>query len=424
MDIFTIIFSVFSMVVAVAVLLITIFAVPITSHLAREKIFLFAPKKGSIVAVVLGERIVAYYANLEDQGKFVIQGSGVPKDIKGAQGDKDYILYLKTQENSFLWQHFGVMWLGFKRLFNYNISEGVVAESIYFKNFKTLEVKDCLTLEKAKVSFKIAFDLETVNAGLSLNYKDGAWLKKVEATIISAFREYISHISYADIPLEQVEHSLINRKSKKETADEILKAESMLTQDEKLMCEKRERDEEFHNQLLQRIIDLNNSHFGNPGLPEALGQKIGSFHITEVILSKEMMDISQKPVIAAREAEALKLKTEGEAVATIKKAEAAAKKTIIDAEADAKKTVAEAQAKATSTVLEADANAKAVAAVGNARNTVLEKTITLVPGERAADIEVAEKMSEALKTTSVQAISFGNGSVPFILNGQKKETKS
>ncbi len=379
-------------VVVFVILAVAAYLLPIkwARNLAAENKLFFSPKKGRIVARVRGGRIIEYFGNIFDQHKYAVKETGEIKDIllnaKSEEiGPDEYLSKVKDElKNSLSWQWLGVLWLGMDSLFKYMFSKDIEAESVYLKNIRHLTVSDLRTSEMSKVGLDIIYDLETTHAGKSLNYEGGSWITKIEAAITGTCKEYASLISYNDMAQEQIEYGTARITDEKIDPAEELKAEEMLSPKEKEMSD--EREKKIDNTLLGRIASLNKERKGNAGLPESVGQRIIGFHVVGIKVESKMEELSQKTINAKKEAEVINIKAEGDAKAL----------------------------KASS-----EAEANAIKAVGDARNKVLKETAGIVTAERAADIEIAERMAEAFKKTKMQALSFGNGGVPFILNGKE-----
>ncbi len=388
------------------------FGVPISVWLVGRKLLFFSPKKGSMVAVVRNNDVIGYYGNIRDDRKYVKEKTGEVKntflelettDRKGEKciceyDDPVWEVMEKELEGNILYQWLGVYWLGMNDLLTYQFTKAsepgvtpvvkkVEAESIYLKNLRDDWVfTGLVSRDGVKVEFKVTVILETVNAALSLNYRDGAWMTKVKKAIESACREFCGQTTFEEIIQVKVEGENLSKvtPSKKEMDrlhDEAIKVA--------------EEGNTTGVKLLSCVMALNTSDAGNPGLPDTVGQKILSFHVTEVFVDEKY----RKLLLAQKEANVELIKVDQQAKAMVKKAEA----------------------EASSMTAKAVAEAGAVASVGKAKNDVLRETAGIVHPDRAADIEIAEEISNALRYTSLQALSFGGQGIPFILSGEKSK---
>ena len=376
METVTVVVWLFFILVAV---LIWIFAIPISTWIVGMKILFFSPKKGSVVAKTKNNRVIGYYGNTYDEEKFVVEGTGKIKSIylldenqkPTTEYEPEYVRQLEELENSILWQWLGVRWLGMNSLFTYQFSENITAESIYLKNVFELEIPNLLTKEQTEVTLLVSFSLLTTDAGKSLNYKDGLWKKYVEDAIKSTCREFVGDTSYEDISPEAVEHSI------SEQAPLAPKDET-------------KGQEEKNLGLLKRIMVLNKTGVGNIGLPDEVGQMIVSFRLKQVKIKSELVTAGEAPKIAKKNAEAANEKAIGEAKAIKEKAAA---------------------------------EVIAITTTGAAKNAVLREKTGIAGQEKAANMEIAEVLANAILHTKMQAISFGSEGIPFILSGVEKPPK-
>jgi hypothetical protein len=375
-------------IVVATVVIVFIFAKPIAAEMAERKILFFSPRKARIVAKMRSNAKIGYYGgDMED--KFVDEKTGELKDKfiyvekEEKNGKKVKKILVKTDEfvpeyakmrmkrkSSLLYTWLGVFWLGFDRLFTYWFSKDVQAESVYLKNVVTLKIYKILTKEMAEVDLEVVFDLETVNAALSLNYENGAWMQKIMAAIESAVRETFAQLTYVEVVAGKVE--LSKKGSKKDTF-----------------------------KLLENILSLNDSEAGNTGLIEAVGQMITGFHVTALSVEEEIEKISKAPAIA---------------------------------EGQKKASIIESEGKSTAIKNVGLATAEAITAEGNARIAIVKELVNLVGKDNAANMEIedtrkessvdtAEKLAHGLEKTNASAVSFG-GEMGFMNNITKKEKKA
>jgi len=339
-----------------------VFAKPIAAYMADKKILFFSPKKGKIVARKRAGRIIGYYANIEDTGKFIIKETGEIRSIRKWDDDKRkrsnkidplYPAIKKIQEDSLLWHWLGVFWLGMDSLFSYWFAPNVKAESIFLKNVFPIDIPPCPTKDMGWLSFKGALlTLRTTHAGLSLNYKDGEWRVVAEEAVRSAVRDYI-----AKLPMEEMLQEQIEGKSK----------------------------------LLPYLKKLNKDVGGNLGLPRTIGQYVDAFNIPQEQINAEMEKLMLAKTTELKKGEALVIKAGKEKEAAI---------------------------------LRAEGEAKATTKTGNSINNVMRTLADIVGKDNAARILVTQTAGAALKETGVTALSVGGtGEIPFILNGANSTKK-
>lgn len=262
--------------------------------LVAEKDKLFTTiKKGKIKVVKKAGKIVGYYSNLFDQGKYAKRDTG--EIVVGS--DKDL-------EHDFWWKNFGVIWIGFGgSVYTYpfekmDIVDGDItkikttASSIFLKNRFVVTVEDAETKEMVPIKLVAQLITETKNAGLSLNYDN--WINVVESQVKSACRDFIALKGLREITLEQLE-----------SAD---------------------------SKLFTYIMSLNTDS-GNKSLEKQIGQEIIEFSLISLEISDQSVKNAVQSGEVADEANIGKIKNaEGDATVMEKLADAKLKASLKEAE--------------------------------------------------------------------------------------------
>jgi len=351
--------------VVLAVAVIFIFAwiwlkenLPLIAGREDPKLFTTV-KKGKMIAIKIAGKIIGYYGNLFDQDKHVDRKTGKVLDGKDSE-----------LENSFLWQEFGSIWMGFGgSIYQYpfekmDMLDGTIqkikttASSIFLKNRFIVLVDDAETKEMVAIKLVAQLITETVHAGLSLNYDN--WISVVESQVKSACRDFIATQGIREVTKEKLEGD---------------------------------------GELFKYVMALN-GNVGNPGLPEQIGQEIIGFSV----ISLEIADEDVKNALQSGEIATEKMKGK-----------------VIDAEGDAKviETIAIANLE------KAKKEAEGIEAIGNARNKILKETTKLVYKKGAERLEETRAMAEAIgKLQVLKALSLGTGNIPVILgDSEEKDQK-
>lgn len=271
-------------------------------------------RKGRVKCIKIGEKIKGYYCNLEDLGLAVIRETGEIVPGKDAE-----------LENSILWQHFGVIWMGFgasplKYQFLHTDTEKYEeAESIWFRNQMVFTLKDVECEKAVRIDLKIQIVLQTVHAGHSLNYK--SWVEVVKNQINSAIRDYLAN----------------------EPAEKILK-------------EKIEAGEKLH----QAVLAINNDDSGNAALKNTVGQKIIEFSVVSMDYASDFKKAMEAEVNAEKER--------------------LAQKEVSEAKAYEIERLAKANLEA------AEKEAEGIKKIGEAENIIIEKTSSILGKTEAAKL--------------------------------------
>lgn len=345
----------------------------VVEYLAEMKVLFFSVGKDRIVATTRSRKITGYFGNLNDHNVHVNRENG---EVEPGKEDQD----------SFLWEYFGVRWLGFDKIHNYPFDlttidkDGVVtttkptAESIYYKGSYFLMVVDVETREGTKITLKMRVNTLTQNAGKSLGYKD--WLVIVTDAVKSACRDFIGNTSIRNVL------------TLKNEGDPLMMG---------------------HSDFIKHIINLNTGTSGNMGLIERVGQEITSVNVMSV-------EINDPAILAVLNAESV---AEERGKGLVREAEKAKAVTILASEAEKTKVMNEADAKLYAKQKEADGQQ----AIGQAENVVIEGRVKAVKGARNfTEIEKWRNLAQ-LKGTLV----FGSNTPPMILPSQKtadeEETK-
>jgi hypothetical protein len=316
-------------------------------------------KKGKIIAIKVAGKITGYYGNLADQGKHVDRETG-----KVLDGKDDEL------ESSFLWQEFGVIWMGFGgSVYQYpfekmDMVDGTIqkikttASSIFLKNRFIVMVDDAETKEMVAIKLVAQLITETVHAGLSLDYDN--WISVVESQVKSACRDFIAAKDggLREITKEQLEG----------------------------------------NGELFKYVKALNGNVGNPGLPEQIGQNIVGFSV----MTLEIADEGVKNALQSGEIATEKMKGK-----------------VIDAEAEA----AVIGKIAAANLEKAKKEAEGIEAIGNARNKILKETTKLVYKKGAERLEETRAMAEAVGKFPGKALSLGAGNIPVILGDSEEKDK-
>ena len=325
--------------------------------MAENDNFFTTVKKGKIKAIKIAGKIVGYFGNLFDQNKCAKRDTG--KIIEGKDNDL---------ENSFLWKHFGVIWMGFGgSVYTYpfekmDIIDGKIvpikttASSIFLKNRFIVTVDDAETLEMIPIKLVAQLITETVDAGLSLNYDN--WINVIEGQVKSACRDFIALKDVRVITQEQLEKE---------------------------------------GELFKCVMNLN-ANIGNKSLEEQIGQKIIGFSV----ISLEVTDKSVKDALQSKEI-----------------ADEKQKGKIANAEGDAKVIEIDAEAKLKAKKKEAEG----ITAIGEARNKVLKTTAEILNKKAAEKLEETRALAEGIKEFKGKALSFGGTGIPFIVADDAKEKK-
>ena len=202
-------------------------------YLGERNILFTTIKKGRIKCIILGQKILGYYCNLEDLGFAVIRETGKMVEAED-----------ESLKNSILWNSFGVIWMGFGgKPFSYeflNTESGkyLPAESIWFKNQMIMTFNDVECHGGVRLNLKIQIILKTTHAGYALNYRD--WPAVVESQVSSVVRDFLSNKMAEVILQEKIEEG---------------------------------------SELFQKIMDINKPDSGNKPLSESVGQEVVGFSV-------------------------------------------------------------------------------------------------------------------------------------------------
>lgn len=257
--------------------------------LAERGKWFASPKKGRIIAVKIGEKIIGYFGNLFDQNRIVDRKTGEIIEVDH-EVNEDAV-------NGSLWSHFGVIWVGFGSAVHKYMFEStkgpIEANSIYLENQLQFKIEDLEDKDKVRINVEVQVLIETAHAGLSLNYPN--WVAVVKNQIISAVRAYVAN--------------------HKDGVDGVFRE----------MTEKK-------SDLFDLILGLNIESADNPSIQNTVGQKILDFSMMSVdftadfkaaMEAKKRAEEARKAALEASSAEAdrIKMVAEAELFASEKKAE-------------------------------------------------------------------------------------------------------
>jgi len=332
--------------------------------LAVRTILLASPKIGRAMARTRNGKITGYIANMAGLGHDIIPETGE-------------LFKSQSTNHGWLWDHYGVLWIGFDKIHKYNITvvkidkdgnykkETVVAESLFLSQSWPMIISDELkTKEGIELVAKVNLNLILTHAGLGMGHQPN-WSIVIDMAVMAAVRDFCGSHSIDEVFSRPHEGSIADHTKSK---------------------------------LIDLILSLNNGTEGNPGLKDKIGMQIASFNL----ISIDIVDEKVKEQLQA------KFNAEQEGKARVTTAEA-------DVQVAEKELLARTK-RAEALLVEKQKEAEGVKAIGDAKNAVLLKRVEAFGNK-------PELLAAIMTAEGYQAGTLVFGDKAMILGERKNETR-